>query len=296
MVDLASWIGLLSPDGELSDYGVALRWLGLRSGRPSTSPASVLAGTASAPAAEGYLLLWLLMRADLLLAALLGAGSTDCGEVERRELEPAISRLITAAEGEADPDDLVPAPELRRLLARAESEPDWSAMARNVRLEMLAALGILARAPGAEDRPEWLDTPRSESLASSLVGVRLTRSGLAAFLDRGFFAALAPSRRSAAQRPVPAEMVLLHLTEAYAAIRRPLGFTPGRPLALLVAILAAIDGLIVEIDDVYECVYGASRGRWSRFLDFSGGSRFDREFLLRIDPELRRRLESSGDR
>jgi len=43
-------------------------------------------------------------------------------------------------------------------------------------------------------------------------------------------------------------------------------------------------------------VYAAARGPYSRLLQFSGGSRLDREFLISVKPEAESEIGSVGTR
>jgi hypothetical protein len=42
----------------------------------------------------------------------------------------------------------------------------------------------------------------------------------------------------------------------------------------------------MDLSEVFDCVYHAAQSAFEKYLHFSGGSRFDREFLIRIDDEL----------
>jgi hypothetical protein len=50
-------------------------------------------------------------------------------------------------------------------------------------------------------------------------------------------------------------------------------------------------GRLIELTDAFETVYRAPRGPWGQRIGFSGGSRFDREFMIRIDQGLATDLE-----
>jgi hypothetical protein len=82
---------------------------------------------------------------------------------------------------------------------------------------------------------------------------------------------------------VTLEEKLLWFARAFCSVGRDFGFTPGRTLALLSCLLAWEAGVRLEISDLFDAVYEAARSPWTRYLHFSGGSRFDREFLIRMD-------------
>jgi hypothetical protein len=75
------------------------------------------------------------------------------------------------------------------------------------------------------------------------------------------------------------------------ALGREFGFTPGRTLALHACLMALEQGEVLEVEQVFNAVYDAARTPWERFLHYSGGSRFDREFLIRVDAEMVSALE-----
>jgi hypothetical protein len=52
----------------------------------------------------------------------------------------------------------------------------------------------------------------------------------------------------------------------------------------------------MDVGEVFDAVYKAAEqgSRFERYLHFSGGSRFDREFLIRIDDGLLGALQSPG--
>jgi hypothetical protein len=105
---------------------------------------------------------------------------------------------------------------------------------------------------------------------------------------------ISPTHRSATDD----EERLLWFARAYRHIGREFGFTPGRTLALMGCLMAWEAGVVLEVADVFDAVYRATGTRWERFLHFSGGSRFDREFLIRMDNDALPELElerAAGD-
>ena len=81
---------------------------------------------------------------------------------------------------------------------------------------------------------------------------------------------------------------MLWFGRAFEDIGREFGFTPGRTLALKACLLAWENKRTMEVGDVFDAVYRFARqgSPLDQYLHFSGGSRFDREFLIRIDPGL----------
>ena len=89
---------------------------------------------------------------------------------------------------------------------------------------------------------------------------------------------------------------LRYFVRAFPAVKRGIGFTPGRTVALLAGMQAWHDGVRLEIDRTFDEVYAAARGPYSRLLQFSGGSRLDREFLISVKPEAESEIGSVGTR
>ena len=91
---------------------------------------------------------------------------------------------------------------------------------------------------------------------------------------------------------------LLYFARAFELVGREIGFTPGRTVAFAACLLALEDGRLSEIDTMFEAVYAGAKTDLGDHLIFSGGSRFDREFLVRVKPEimpvLRERIARSG--
>jgi len=282
-LELGSWIGILTVDMELSDYGMALRWLASSRDDSIRSP----------PRSDGVneLLFWLLLRVDTLLLALLQEW-LDQPRADMPRIEEAIGRLLADAQAAAEPDQLVPALHLSEFLRQLDSEPDLGTKALSGRLEILATLDLIRQGDEPTSPPE--PDPRLGALVSNLRGRPLTTAGALTFLDQGYFSGLAADPPQSTMRATSPDQALLWMVRAYLSIRRPLGFTPGRPISVLACCLALREGIAMEIRDAYDCIYEAA-ARWSEYLHFSGGSRFDREFLIRIDPVLEELLESELD-
>ena len=90
---------------------------------------------------------------------------------------------------------------------------------------------------------------------------------------------------------------LLYFARGFEFLQREIGFTPGRTIALAGCLLAWEDGWIVEIDEMFDLLQRMAAGPWRPYLEYSGGSRLDQEFLIKIKPGLIPALEQamSGD-
>ena len=283
-VQLGCWIALLTADLELSDYGMALRWMG-ENPPPSSRNVPPQVGVSE-------FLLWLLIRADSLLGALM-LELADPMVTDPLRLESAIGRLLTAAATTADANELIPAPRLSEYLHMIRAEPNRASEALRARLDILGSLGVLPEELTVDDAPLPEPTTKLRALVAGMGQSPPTADGLATFLERKYFTSAFPDSTRMEFSREASNRILLWFVRAYLTIRRPLGFTPGRPVSLLACCLAARDGVAIEVGDTYDCVYEAANSQWAEFLHFSGGSRFDREFLIRIEPSLQSLLEST---
>jgi hypothetical protein len=84
---------------------------------------------------------------------------------------------------------------------------------------------------------------------------------------------------------------LLYFARGFHFLQREIGFTPGRTIALAGCLLAWEDGWIVEIDEMFDLLRRMAAGPWRPYLEYSGGSRLDQEFLIKIKPGLIPALE-----
>ena len=162
------------------------------------------------------------------------------------------------------------------------------------RLEMLVDVGILARrnttSAGRNDFA-CVFTPEAQAFAIELEP-NLTESTVReAFLDGRFFGALARAQEKPYTVVTNQESILWHFARAINCVKRDFGFTPGRTGALLACLLAWEERKVIEITQVFDAVYNAAKSDLNRYLHFSGGSRFDREFLIRLDDDLQTHLE-----
>jgi hypothetical protein len=57
-------------------------------------------------------------------------------------------------------------------------------------------------------------------------------------------------------------------------------------------LLALEDGWVVEVAEMFDLLRRMAAGPWRPYLEYSGGSRLDQEFLIKIKPGLISALES----
>jgi hypothetical protein len=96
------------------------------------------------------------------------------------------------------------------------------------------------------------------------------------------------------REPTESEMLEL-LLEGFSLVRREIIATPMLSVAIAASMLALERGIRVEIASMYDFVQEKSRSGL-RGLRLSGGSRFDGEFLIAINPQLLRGDFSNEDR
>jgi hypothetical protein len=86
---------------------------------------------------------------------------------------------------------------------------------------------------------------------------------------------------------------LYFFARGFEYLQREIGFTPGRTVALAGCLLAWEEGWIVEIAEMFDLLRRMAGGPWRPYLEYSGGSRLDQEFLIKIRPGLIPALQSS---
>jgi hypothetical protein len=106
------------------------------------------------------------------------------------------------------------------------------------------------------------------------------------FLDGRFFESTASIFGLTNARACNRLESLIYFAKAFELVGRAIGFTPGRTVAFAACLLALEGGRIAEIDSMFDAVYAAAKTDLGAYFIFSGGSRFDREFLIRVRPEI----------
>lgn len=301
LIDLARWTGILTPSFELSEPGFVLQHA-LSTARSRTRHPELFnvldpAATAGLP----LIYLRLLMSAEILWPSLV------CELVERSDqgkplatrgddalLVASVDRLIAALSPSAD---LADALELREITTFRQAIAEKGSTAENYlrpRLEILVDLGLLGRhASGQRDRRvfAWITTPQMARLAAEWSQLTAGSNRIPAYLDAGFFKSMARVFGVDARPVTDTRRVLLWFAKAFQDVGRDIGFTPGRTLALQACLLAYAAGELLEIAQVFDAVYDAAKSQWSDHLRYSGGSRMDREFMIKVAPALLPALE-----
>jgi hypothetical protein len=185
------------------------------------------------------------------------------------------------------------------LARRAKSEPGFKVHRHHTRprLEHYVDIGLLGRRSESyaadtvyEPVPE---TSRAvQAFAPLLENPKSTRR----FLDTRFFGSAARVFGVDTVQDCTVWQALTYFAKAFALVGREIGFTPARTVSFAACLLALEDGRLAEISTMYEAVREGAKSALGEHLVFSGGSRFDGEFLIRVKPEadavLRGHLES----
>jgi hypothetical protein len=75
----------------------------------------------------------------------------------------------------------------------------------------------------------------------------------------------------------------------YDKVKRDIGNTPGWSASILGCLIAQDHGICIEINEMYRVAQEAGR-KYANRIRYSGGSRFDNEFLIKVDPILYKEL------
>jgi hypothetical protein len=203
----------------------------------------------------------------------------------------AVTRLVDTIGEITDPEDAPAVREVekfRDVIAKSESTQENYLRPRLEILVDLAFLGRKQSRGGKRSDFMWEVTQSTRALSEELREFTLRESfgQWGSYLDNRYFASTA---RALGRRMSPVTEPTEHLfwfAKAFEDIGREFGFTPGRTLALRACLMAWQNGRTMEIGNVFDVVYEAAGTNVDKYLHFSGGSRFDREFLIRIDDGL----------
>jgi hypothetical protein len=155
------------------------------------------------------------------------------------------------------------------------------------RLENLVDVGVLGRVAG-EDGFRVTETTRRAAI--QLEGLRGDPRKLRYFLDRQFFGSWARIQ-GMESRLADRNEVIRFFSLAYDRVKRSIGFTPARTVALATSLLALRHGLVAEVANTMEMVLEAAKGPLNGYFQFSGGTRLDHEYMIRVRPEIREILD-----
>jgi len=310
IIDLGKWTGILHPTLELSDTGYLLRLL-LENSSESSSGNMVSFNLLNPRIRPAITLLYLriLLSAEalwpFLITELVMLNDDPDGTLATRGesalLRRAVNRMISIVGSTNDLDDVFLMKDLLDFKGSIETKDEPSAAKESTaenylrpRLEILVDLGLLARdnaqADGKHFRFAWNVNDNTRRLAGQWSALAVSDPPIQKYLKSEFFTSMASVFGKTCTRCESYEEILLRFCKAFNFAGREFGFTPGTILAELACLLAYEEDRLMEIESVVDVVLDAARGPWAEYLHFSGGSRFDQEFLIRIDATLEVKL------
>ena len=294
-VELAKWLELILPTYELSEDGHVIRTILDDQKNQLGSNFNPLRVRGIPPLELGYTRSFL--KADCLFPILV------CEMVKRSSqgllatrgrnglLRAAVEALLLTAGTPSRPDQILEFQdvlEFRDLVTKSLSTEENYLRPR---MEILVDLGIVDRNqnPKASEFP-WIVTDTTRRAAEEWKGLADFTETSSTYLEQRFFASMARIFGRHCVTVKTSHEILLAFAELFAQIGREFGFTPARTIALFACIRAWERNQIIELPEMLAVVTEAAKTNFGSYLNFSGGSRFDNEFLIRVDPGLRQEL------
>jgi hypothetical protein len=299
IVDFARMLSILLPGHDLSENGFLIKHL-LEELQTDTAQPLFNPLIPNVRPCLPILYLRFLLDADVLfpfLIAELVRRDEDKIRMQTRGpdgvLLTAVDALLRAIGNPVYPDEILAIQNInayRNAIARNQSTQENYLRPR---LEIMVDLGYLDRTTAGMRKGEfvWNVSASTKALHRELQTRPNPSLNRDAFMDTAFFGAAARSH-ALPNKPIKKhEEILLYFTKALMRVKRDFGFTPGRTAALLACLIAWEEHRILEITQVFDAVYNAAKTDLGKHFHFSGGSRFDREFLIRVDDALQTILE-----
>jgi hypothetical protein len=304
-IELAKELGLLSPGYALTEFAHMLKLFVIeRVGEhvkavPSPNPLAIYEDIPLR-----LLYLFTLLRADVVFAALLGALARewDLDGALRRALEDLTGRIESEmrldAVGEAKGLFLLRERiKKKRPTGEVGTEKPVDKAQRVPRFEFCVDLGFMERQGGAASAGREEGTyrrTRALELVPRALATYLERPTAAVqWLDREFFKAAGIIYEHELRPCEDPDLKLFYFVKGSSFLKRRVGFIPGRIAAMIGCLFAWLDGYRLEIADLFNEVYKVPKGKWSAYMQFSGGSRLDSEFLVVVDQTLESKLQSA---
>jgi hypothetical protein len=294
-VELAKWLNLILPTYELSEDGCVVRTI-LEDQRNKLASVFNPLRVRGIPSLElAYTRCFL--NSDCLFPILV------CEMVKRSQqgllatrgknglLRAAVEALLLNAGTPSRPDQIL---EFQDVLEFKEAVTKSLSTEENYlrpRMEILVDLGIVDRFKHskASEFP-WIVTDITRRAAQEWKGLAEFTETTSAYLEQRFFASMARIFDRDSVTPDDHHEILFAFADSFAQIGREFGFTPARTVALFACIRAWERNQIIELPAMLAIVTGSAKTNFGNYLHFSGGSRFDNEFLIRVDPKLRQEL------
>ena len=295
-IDLARWTGVLQPTNDLSETGYILQYLikeisGEQSGQIHPNLLYAQARS-SLPVLYFRILFSSEMLFPFLVYEFVDRYDNKKPLATRGEdglLRAAVDRMIACIGEPNDPEDILAFREITDFRNSIEKSIKTEENYLRPRMEILVDLGVFGRKGDIEDKQSefvWLVTDKTRAIAQSLRKYFSGKYNIQEYLDQGLFRSLSEVYGSGYRKVDGLEGRLYWFARALRKIGRDFGFTPGRTGALMACLMAWEEGKILEVSEVFDAVYEAARSDWAKYFHYSGGSRFDREFLIRVDDEF----------
>ena len=297
IIDFARMVELLLPTYELSEIGHLLQVFLLRDGAAEGNPLIPRPSTA-----VHLIYQKILLDADCVWPVLLQTMAEDAARGEPLRsystdkaaglLNKSVDRLLERLAAESGIDDINQLRPLREYLESIRKSSSTEENYLRPRMELLLDLGLINRTDASKEKVSkkefvWALNDSGTRMASLLEPIAYSPDGGQVAYRQSFFsiAAKAHNYHVSGKAESDAEM-LYWFSRAFKMVGREYGFTPGKTIAFTACLLAIERGRLLEVSSVSDCVYRAAKNEFSQFLKFSGGSRFDREFLIRVQPGL----------
>jgi hypothetical protein len=300
IVDLARMLGVLLPGHDLSENGYLLKYLLEDINELPENPLNNPLIPNLRPALQ-VLYLRLLLESDVLFPFIIRElvktdteGRRFLTRGKQGLLLASVDALLATIGTATYPDEILAIQNINKYRNAISRNQSTQENYLRPRLEMLVDVGYLTRRTGTgtvRNEFVWTATPATRALAAELQPCLTKSASRETLLDAQFFGALARTQEQPYTAVRKQDAVLLHFAKAINRIKRDFGFTPGRTGALLACLLAWENHEVIEITQVFDAVYNAAKSDLNKYLHFSGGSRFDREFLIRLDDGLVAHLE-----
>lgn len=303
IVDFARMLGVLLPGYDLSEIGFLIKYL-VEEPKSGISPETMFNPLLpNCRSCLPVLYLRLLLESDVLfpflIRELVCRHETHSRMYTRGEegvLLTAVDTFLNTVGTVMHPDEVLAIQNItayRRAIAANQSTQENYLRPR---LELLIDTGYLGRHKGAVQGKGafvWRVTEATVALSRELEILVREPKRRDTFLDSSYFGCVARSLTVPFRTMHKQEEALLYFAKALMLVKREFGFTPGRTAALLACLLAWEDRNVIEVQQVFDAVYFAAKSELNKYLHFSGGSRFDQEFLIRVDDDLVTILENS---
>jgi hypothetical protein len=295
IIDMGKAYDFLTTGYALSEKGVFLQQMlseifpGARDGGPTSNPFAL----GVRPALRLFYL-YSLLGVDALTPYLLKEFAEEsAGDASNspRLISLAATRLMESVEKNSDIGNVQDLRACRQLAERLARKGVAKNQAQP-RYYHLFELGLLERASGARGRVPYRITQAGQLAAAVLEPLRCGPVDQQEQLDRHFFEWAAKTYQMEAKCCENDLRRLLFFARGYPYLEREIGFTPGRTVALAGCLLALEEGWLVEVAEMFSLLQRAAAGPWRPYLEYSGGSRLDQEFLIKIRPTLLPALRS----